>query len=713
MTRFLRWAAVSLAVTALVPASSRSEDAAVRARTDAMRPTASAASPAPVVSKTALGLSEAVQLTMAHDPRIQRARQDVAIALGQERQAHGAFDPLLFVEPSFSSTKQELFPFLAGLESQKRQVLRDLSAVFTDSADRLRQQLEFFDLTSPVCPDTEDILDIGDFDPFEREERARQTGLLPENIVIDFGDIGDDLGESLELCTDSETGFRFDTFLESMGLVDDTPEFDLSSLLTETEQLQRERIALTQNVFELVGTRTALAVARLGETPRDEETKGYAIDASYLKPMRNGMRWSVDGRFESSERNYIDKPLDPAFGGFGLPNQFPSFFSTSLDVPFGRGGSRRAVQATERAAASNIEARREILRHLVASEVVTTILAWNDLAAAQEIAGILAESAERQKRVVDVTRQLIEGGDVADVDLARAQARFATIEGARSGAERDVVAARVALAEAIGLGAGAMGEAPLAAEPLSGDLAPAPPIPDLVARALAERRDYRALDHQQEANEALAIAARSDLSWRIDFFVTAGMSTLYESPLFRYLPDEREVPPRDSAVHYDRPAGFWRSVTGSWDPFVTVGLRMDFPFHNNAAKGRFARERAALLQTQIRYVDTERVIRDNVVRAAVALDRARETVARRREAIENLERTLESTLALFDQGEIDLIDTLTTEENLTSERLALVRSLQLYHGLLARLRFDTGSVIDFDDEGTAEETARFDPVPFG
>jgi outer membrane protein TolC len=187
------------------------------------------------------------------------------------------------------------------------------------------------------------------------------------------------------------------------------------------------------------------------------------------------------------------------------------------------------------------------------------------------------------------------------------------------------------------------------------------------------------------------------------------MSTFYESPFFRYLPDELEEPPRHSPIHFYSPRGYWRAIQGNWKPFFKVNLVFDIPFKNREAKGRLIQQGSSFNRTEIEVADLERTILDNVIRVIGALERAAEVVETRRSSIEYFEQTLDASMERFQAGDITLLDTLLTEEDLTRERIRLVQAIQVYLSLLARLKFEVGDLVQFRDEGTLSESVDFVP----
>jgi outer membrane protein TolC len=269
--------------------------------------------------------------------------------------------------------------------------------------------------------------------------------------------------------------------------------------------------------------------------------------------------------------------------------------------------------------------------------------------------------------------------------------------------------------------------APSAADGVSPQASQATPPAVSMESALASRRDLRSLERLRLASQALADGARSDLRRTVTLTVTGGMSTLYESPFYKFLPDELDpllldprigfdaddilpLDERDSPVRYYSWDGFMRSVRENWQPFVTASLTIRLPFGNNAAKGRFGQANASLRQSQVREQDVNRQIRDNVVSAAGVVRRAASALARAEEALRFQQTTHDGTLERFRGGDVTLVDTLTTEEGLTQSQIQLAQSWLGYAAALARLRFEEGELVGFDNIEQADESLRFDPA---
>ena len=659
-----------------------------------------------------LDLAEAVGLTLRLDPQIQLAQQRVAVAQGQLQQAKGLFDQIFRVTPAYTYDQHANFPFLLNREIRTRAVLAGLAEGFQTASDQLLDALASLQLTSIECPDE---LELGEIGILEGREQAGLEIGEDFGVVIRLDGLGQDTGDFFEICIPSgdprlhpELVFlAIDEIQQALGLL-------LNDLVITQEQINRELLTLGQNIAEAIAVKAQLAVDRLAEVPKDEESKTLSLEVNYLKPFRTGIDLGAGLRLQSAERNFKHKSLDPTFGGMGVPNQFPSRASISLTVPLLKGSGRVTVAAPERAAQKGVDAQRGFLRHAMTSEVFGTVLAYLDLRSAQERLALLEESAVRQRQLLELTRGLIDEGELAQVELNRVSARAALVDAGVSDARRSVLESRFVLANAIGLRVEHLRSAPLAKDALPITLVPAEAADRLIELALAERWDRVALSDLRDATAILRDSAKADTRQRLDFFVTGGYSTLYESPFFKFLPDEAdpEDVPEESAVHYDRPEGVWRSLNESWEPFVLAGFTLNVAFKNNAAKGRLTQQAASLRAAEIELMDIDRSIRNNVISVTEALERARVAVERRRQIIDYQQRTLDAARELFGEGEISLIDVLTTEGDLTQERLLLVRAVQLHQSLLTRLQFETGTLLQFQGEETSADSVIFDPQPF-
>jgi outer membrane protein TolC len=673
-----------------------------------------------------VSLGDAVALTLRYQPQLALAGQDVRAAEGRYREARGLFDSTFRFSPGVDYTQQPAAPGLLKQTRDQRTLLLKVAAQFTDLNVALRDVLRDARNPLPRCPldvnfNTDTFL-VDGLDPGELSVRGVNRDTIPVNVDLESA-----LGFSTlaDFCTNPLGDSPLDAIrLElSYGRVRDIPQgqqFGLGPVLEGGLEAPFESIALLAEISEAVAARARIALERLGPVAEDEFTRTFNLQTGLFKPFRNGISVSLDLFLSSSEQNFRDKILDPGFGGMGVNNRFPSNFTIGLNLPLGKGLGADSAQAAERSARFTLNARTEQARHTVTEEVYRTLLAYLNLVGAQENLRLLEESAARQRSLMDLTDQRIKGGETPQIEGSRVRARASTVNASVQTARAALAEARFSLAEAAGLEAGSLAEAPAASDRFAEPRLDPGALADLLKSAADQRHDVRALDFARQASAALTAGARSDLKRRFDLSLKTGLANNYESELFRFLPDERNpifseiappTPLRDADRYY-WPSGFYRSLTGRWEPFVLAQITVDFPFANNAAKGRLAQAQATLRSSEIDLGDRRRVIGEGLTGVHAALRSAAEAIQRGREAVDRDRQSLDSIVGLLKAGESTVIDTLTTEEELVRDQLELVRQLQTYYNLLARLRFESGQLVTFANEGSASEAARFVPTEF-
>ena len=242
-----------------------------------------------------------------------------------------------------------------------------------------------------------------------------------------------------------------------------------------------------------------------------------------------------------------------------------------------------------------------------------------------------------------------------------------------------------------------------------------PPVDQLVTRALSLRRDIEVRQQRELASETLRLGAVANLRRRYDFSVNGGYANIYDSPIFRFLPDEQNpVIPASSAVveraiHYYSPTGYYRAIKGRYEPFINAQFSVNLPFGNNGARGRLRQAESTLAASRIDSQDLNRSIRENVVDVAGQLERSAASLERWQAAVRADEETLQNVLQRFEIREVTLIDALVTEEATMRDKLQLISQRQVYLSTLARLKFETGELLTFDTEGPSIRTFKFDP----
>ena len=687
-------------------------------------PTGAAPAAAPQLPVPIVTLNDAVRLTLQHDPEAALGREEIARARGRVRETRGMFDSKVNAKTTFGWTKTPLQPFLRARENRTRLQLDLLNRAYTIVDRELRASIASLDARPPRCPVGFDLalrsqsIRIDRQDPLERTLLGTQRD-LGDPIAAQFrqglsGVLVSDVctsSTSLGLGNDNALGIwrRADQF--SGGTL------GLNPLLANLPQLPHEQLEAQQEIAYTISRRAALGFERLGATPLDEIKRDFLIEAGWSKPLRNGWFLNSNLRLTSSQTTFVDKVLDPSFGGSAQPILFPSTWTLNLTVPIARGGGRTTVTAPERAAELNLRAENNRLRHTLTERAFGTVLAYLGLVAAQERVQVLTESATRQRELQTLTEQLVKAQELAQIDLNRARANVAAAEAAASDARRARVDAQVTLATAMGVDIASAESLPVAPERFA-DPKAAPNAEAMVTAALAARHDRRAIAALREASGILANAARADLRPRYDVTFSGGLANTYDNPLFRFMPDELhpiysdfEVfpPPGLDPVRFATPTGFGRSLTGRWEPFVNVKMNYELPFSNNRYAGRSFQADSNVRRSTIEVQDLDRRIRDSIFRLTGTLTANAAAIERRRFVIARQREVLQGSLQQLRAGEGTVIDFLSTELDLTREQEQLVDDLLTYFSTLARLQFETGELVRYDGEGLESEAVVFTP----
>jgi outer membrane protein TolC len=698
---------------------------------------------APKLSVPTISLADAVAQTVTNQPQIKLGIQAVATRTGSVQRERGAFDWRLILAPNYEYNNTALDPSVRGDEKNRRLKFQVVAAAFGSINRQLLDQINSLGPRPPRCPlsfpgigrDTLDpnafrITSIRGFEDtlFSAGPNLRKTiNVFRNNAacseIVDPTPFAPTVYSTL---SDPDTNI----FQRMFGLA--TGRNSLRELLTAAgfnesvitlEQTPHEVLAVTQQLAQAASAEAILSLHRLGVVPLDTVVKSGRLDASVIRRLRSGMTVGAAMHFDSSLDNFKDKSLDPNFGGSGKPMFFRSNATGNISVPLMRGRGIGAT-ANERAAQLSLSAETDRLRHTIAEETFRTATAYLNLIGAQESVKSFEESMVRQNQIAQLTQRRIAAGDLAAVETARTQARSNAVATSLSQARSTVVGARVALAEAMGVDADTIANAPLAAEGFAMTPKTIPALDALFATAVQSRLDARALGSLRAAAKILEEGALVNAKPRLDLFARAGMGTFFDNLQFFFNPDEvnpvftllpQDGPPAvtSGAVRFSSPIGFYRAMfTRKWRPLWNVSLTLDLPFKNNRLRGAVVQAEAALTRAEVQERDLLRVIRENVVSEVESLKKEAESIQLAQTALAASLQTVDGAIARYQTGDQTLIDTLLAEEDLTQDRLALVRLWQQYLSDLVRLRFETGTLVSFTGTTVTPDQLRFDPSEF-
>ncbi|MEO1229156.1 MAG: TolC family protein [Myxococcota bacterium] len=400
----------------------------------------------------------------------------------------------------------------------------------------------------------------------------------------------------------------------------------------------------------LQAAESEVGVAQAGLLPRLELVARY----SRLNPIDNdplvNLGFDVDAAKagaaqiqDPAARDVLSAQLDGLAGLAAARIQVPSdqlAFSARLAYPVSQLFFEilPALSAREEGAkAASFEL--DVARNVVALEGTEALLGLIRARRALEVSTLALERAETN---LAAAQARVEASRGTQTDVLRLEARRAEAERLRATRAADARRAEVATRTLLGVASDATLEPRLSGVPVP----PSAPPSELVARALKDRDEARALGKQRSSAGAAASAARGGLLPRL----SAEAFVAYENPSPLY------VPPGDR--FRDR----WSlSAVLSWSP--------DGAFR--ASKSADAAEaRAREVDASLRGL--EDLIRIEVEEAAARLEAALVGLASSQRAETAAARARDNVRGGFEEGVFDATDLIDAELQLEEARLGVV-----------------------------------------
>jgi outer membrane protein TolC len=588
---------------------------------------------APVMQFPAQGitLDEAVRIALQHDPELKRSQTNVQFAEGRAQELKGAFDYTLRGSAEYSHRTQELSDSVKEELLRTRQEIQDFldeNLGFLNDARRLKPLLDQLRTTPPGSLPLDEI--------------ARINPALSSTLAV-----LDQL-----ILTEPNATTRASLIATRNTLLTDVSN-DLGRTITEIETDVAAR---------------SEELRKLGPAPIDDVFIDANVNVRIDKLFRSSIFMSpfFDATFQST--NFKGKIRDPIFGGKGFPDQmqFKAGVDFGLSLLRNRG---LGTSALERAAKVDVDAARLARDHQSARRMLATIEAYWNLRAAQEVVAISTVSLQFQDQVLAATKQLIAAQQVAAIEEARALAARSRVQSQVEDAQRQLVAARVALADAMGVAVTAdPATLPSAAEAFPETPAEPPAVASLLDQAPGRRLDLAAAAKASEAGDVIVAGARRNLSSLLDVSGSTWFTALGQ--------------------------GAGKEVLDRWvGPSARIGFDYEKPLGNNRQRGLLLQAEATAAERRIAQAELQRQIRLGVIEAAGSMQQAAARLAQAQAAVGYYDKTIESMLRLLATGNARLIDALTTQQQQNDAKLMVVSAQLELAERMARLRFQTGSLL--------------------
>lgn len=660
-----------------------------------------AAAQAPAAAAGPVTLVDSVRASLEHARLVDLARAQVDADRAIVRQARGAFDASLQLAPALEHREDNIESTgYFDQERVKRGLAQGLSTGFGTLADALADQLKQGRGDLPLCPPD------GTYSSYVVTLPGSVLPVplcRPASLSLNDPSLGDLSTGGVDSSYLYRQALPFDPLsaYDLQVLLASAFQAQVSTLFLNARESSNELLDTLQSAAQIVAVKAGLAYDRLGALPTYVYANTASLVGQFAKPLRNGSVFEISASFSGTGTIFRDKPIDPSFGGADTPNKFLNRLEATWVQPLKRGRGADTVQAPERAAMKNAEASGYALQQTMADQALATADAYFDLMAARDSLALNQASLVTQRQLLDGTIRLVAGSEVAAADLARVRARTSQVESDVETGRLAVVSARTALADA--MGAPASGSTQLAAaddfplQPLDFDV-------DALSRdAVSRRADVKSLAAFRDTSQILLAAAKADTRSRLDVAVSAGFTQTYYGPTFHSLGDENGLHLDNSDyLKYFSPSGALRSFEQRWEPIASVNWTYELPFGNHQRLGRLDQALASARESDIRVEDLGRSITNNLASLADDVRHLRAEWEQDQDAVVQYERSWDVAQRLRAAGDLSLIDTLFTEQQLTGARLQLVQAKHDYASAVARLRREAGVLVTFPEGAPSE-----------
>lgn len=419
-----------------------------------------------------------------------------------------------------------------------------------------------------------------------------------------------------------------------------------------------------------------------GVDQRTAFASGYRVGAQ--KQLRSGV--TVGATLDA--KSYLDSGVQGA--------QAPGAVTlgVQLILPLLRGRGAREVAAAEDAAALAVQASELGLRDSAAQALYRTLSAYWTYAIQFALEKVALDSEQRSGDLLASTQKLVDASEKPRADLVLLKADLADRVSNRQAATLALSEARIALGRLLGLDAAAtaaLAEPADALPPILEIGAPAPgQLAQLRAGAQGRRPDLLALDAQWAAASRQAEAAHQRLRPALNLELGLAMAKV-----------------NDAGKHFPLVTEPGRIQNG---PSVVARLNYEFPVKNTAARGVVRERDAALDQLAVRRRDLANAV-------ATGVDSALDTLASRAAQL----KVAQEALALYEQavgqeivkqrnGISTLIDVINVESRFINARTSYLLTHLAYANAIARLRFESGTLLPAPVTGAQGERFDLDPA---
>jgi outer membrane protein len=359
---------------------------------------------------------------------------------------------------------------------------------------------------------------------------------------------------------------------------------------------------------------------------------------------------------------------------------------------FGRAANRAPIDvASRRADVSERELRRQV-EDLVSDVEVAY---WNLALGYKEIEARQA-SLKLAEEQVSQSQRLHAIGSIAELDVTEARAGVERMKLQLASAQRAVLDAEGKL-RAVIIGAPDWKPDEQLVPTDSPSAAPASySVDEQLALALKYRPDLAVAHSLIVAEQSALAAARNDLAPQLDLVGAAGIVGFAGDLAQTYATSTVGLDPpfTPDGTYQGGPLTTVKNLATAGDYMVMIGLRLDLPVNNSAARARYARQEHALARARLAKAALLAQI-ENEIRTSIKIlktDSELRLAADRAVAVN--EELLAGMRKRFSAGALTSFDILRVTDELTRSQIAAARARVSYQISLARLARANGTLLD-------------------
>ena len=427
-------------------------------------------------------------------------------------------------------------------------------------------------------------------------------------------------------------------------------------------QISETLVTFNQGALQAAGGAfDPLVSANTNVTETNRKLRETNSSINIQQQLRSG--FVLGSTLSVQSRNMFDTPPPGSVATLGL----------SIGFPVLRGRGTYLTSASENVAKLVLKKSEYDMRHAASVAIYSTAVAYWNLRAAQETLLAQRESEMRAQRLVGDIERLIKAGERPAADINLINGNLASKRVTRLAAEQDLINARLALSEKIGLDYIDFNATLNAGEEFPqyvGDVRLIENNAILVARATENRFDLKSYRTNLEALRIAVDSARDDLKPLLGVTIGANYAgnTTGENPL----------------LVFGRRTG---------DPQLTATLNYTWDIVNNKSKGNYLSRSATYDQQIVVIRSLQASIGVGVENAVAFYNRSVQQLAETQSTVELYTKIVENEKKKLQIGSATLLDLVNVESQRQDVLLNHINQRAAYALSIAALRFQVGELI--------------------